>query len=453
MSVSQEAVAKRPSGRWRIFIALWLLVAMGLIYVSTNVQSTYSIRPGGNGASVPAGGHGVNITSSPPLDAATRLTNYINTYIAHMTLRAKIGQMIFAQLYDPYYDSTYQQFIQTIQPGGMIFYRPQIASVSMANALMSGMQHDSAIPMMLGADDEGGGIDNLDVVYPGKHPAAGDIADTLNTQYAYQQGAIMAQDTKSMGMNTDLAPVVDVPAPGGPTCAGGGYCRLWGNTPQMITQMAGAWMQGLQDSGVVGTLKHFPGLGEATVDPHKGLPVITESLAQIEQLDLAPYRALIDSKDPPSMIMSTDLLMTAIDPTVPAELSYKTITGVLRDELGYNGVVITDALYMDGVGIYFHANTRLDAPLAQACIQSILAGDDFLLGTYTPENTLYVVNAIVNAVQNGTITTARIDQSVRRILTLKARMGIWQPPITPPANPAQPRIGVVELPADVRPVA
>jgi beta-N-acetylhexosaminidase len=413
---------------WHLAVVCGLVVAMVLV-----LTAAASLKASG----APKGplqflGIGVG---SPGQTRSSSLADRVQSYMATMSLDAKIGQMIFGQVYFTYYDQTFSGFIKSVQPGGMIFYRPELNSTAQSNQIMQGIQHDSAIPALLGSDDEGGGIDDLDQVYPGKHPAAGAIADTLNTTYAYQQGSIMAQDVLSMGLNTDFAPVVDVPYPGSPNCDQGGYCRLWGNTPSMISTMAGSWLQGLQDGSVIGTLKHFPGLGEATIDPHKGLPVINESLQQVESLDLAPYRTLLSSDDPPGIVMSTDLIMTAIDPIVPAELSYKTITGVLRNELHYNGVVMTDALYMDGVGQYLHMSPRTDQSLAAASLMAIQAGCDFILGTFTPENTEYVINAIKDAINAGTLTVARIDQSVLRILSLKARTGLWHVPsvATPPA--------------------
>jgi len=236
-------------------------------------------------------------------------------------------------------------------------------------------------------------------------------------------------------LTIDLAPVVDVPATGAPPCSAGGYCRLFGNTPDKVTKMAGAWLQGLQDHGVVGTLKHFPGLGATPSDPHKGLPVVSQSHDEIEKLDLSPYRALIDSSNVPDVVMSTDILMPAIDPTVPSELSQPTITGVLRDELHYDGVVITDALYMQGIGDFLHADARADATLVRAGVMSIQAGCDMILGTYTFGNTQSMVNGIKAAIQSGTLTEVRINQSVHRILMMKIKRGIWSLPYTPDPLP------------------
>jgi beta-N-acetylhexosaminidase len=272
-------------------------------------------------------------------------------------------------------------------------------------------------------------------------PSAGEIGATNDPSYAYQQGADMAKMSLSIGMNVDLAPVVDI-APG--------YSRDFGGTPDQVTKMAGAWMQGLQDNGVIGTLKHFPGLGGTNLDPHSSLPVITHSRSVIESVDLAPYRNLINGNDLPGIIMSTDILMTAVDPTVPAQISYPIITGLLRNELHYNGVVMTDALYMGGMGQYMcnldhvaHCNPLTYARdnssvLTRLGIMALQAGCDMILGTFSVENTQAMIDGIKAAIKDGTLTQARIDQSVLRIISLKLQRGLLQMPPPPVHTPGQP---------------
>ncbi|HEX6483918.1 MAG TPA: glycoside hydrolase family 3 N-terminal domain-containing protein, partial [Ktedonobacteraceae bacterium] len=157
------------------------------------------------------------------------------------------------------------------------------------------------------------------------------------------------------------------------------------------------------------------GLGAITSDPHSGLPTVNRSLADLENIDLAPYKLMIATKQP-AMIMSTDVLMPAIDPSLPAELSAKTINGLLRGKLGYDGVVITDGLYMQGITDQW--------TLSQASVLSIMAGDDLVEGPYTPDQVAAVVNAFKQAMQQGKLTMDRINQSVQRILLMKVQYGI-----------------------------
>jgi beta-N-acetylhexosaminidase len=190
---------------------------------------------------------------------------------------------------------------------------------------------------------------------------------------------------------------------------------MFGSDPKTVARYAGAYLDGLQGNGVIGCLKHFPGLGAVTSDPHAGLPRVNRSLTNLEKIDLAPYKLMIQ-KYHPAMIMSTDVLMPAIDPSLPAELSYKAITGILRSELGYNGVVITDGLYMAGISDKW--------TLSEAAILSIMAGNDMVEGPYTPSLVANVVTALKQAIRQGRLTINRINQSVQRILLMKVQYGI-----------------------------
>jgi beta-N-acetylhexosaminidase len=214
-----------------------------------------------------------------------------------------------------------------------------------------------------------------------------------------------------LGMNTDLAPVADVHTVDPAVLQD----RMFGTTPQAVATYAGAYLDGLQQNKVIGTLKHFPGLGAVTSDPHYGLPTIKRSLTDLTNIDLAPYKTMI-AQNKPAMIMSTDVIMTALDPNLPAELSPKVITGVLRGTLGYDGVVITDGLYMKGI---------IDTwTLSQAAVLSIVAGNDLIEGPYTVAQVADLVTALKAALQSGQLTETRINQSLERILLMKAEYGI-----------------------------
>ncbi len=212
-------------------------------------------------------------------------------------------------------------------------------------------------------------------------------------------------------MNADLAPVVDVQSVTPPVLES----RMFGSDPQTVAKYAGAYLDGLQKNDVMGTLKHFPGLGAISSDPHDGLATVNRSMADLEKIDLAPYKLMIQ-KNHPAMIMSTDVMMPAIDASLPAELSPKAIDGVLRKELGYNGVVITDGLYMGGISQRWS--------LSQASVLSILAGNDLIEGPFTPQQVANVVASLKQALQDGRLNTAHIDQSVQRILLMKMQYGI-----------------------------
>jgi beta-N-acetylhexosaminidase len=272
---------------------------------------------------------------------------------------------------------------------------------------------DARIPLMIATDQEGGQVNRL-YTFHGPLPSASAMAATGNPNFAFAQGTQSAKWMLQLGMNTDLAPVVDV----GPT-TNLLEDRQFSSNPRTVATFVGAFLNGLQSNGVVGCLKHFPGLGSlpggVNYDPHRTLPVVNRSLTDVESIDLTPYKLMIQY-DHPAMIMSTDVVTTAIDPDLPAELSPKAITGVLRNQLGYDGVVITDGLYMGGI------TSRWS--LAQAAVLAIIAGNDMIEGPYTPNLVASVVTAFKQALQQGTLTLARVNQAVERILLLKVHFGI-----------------------------
>ncbi len=342
----------------------------------------------------------------------------IRAYINSMSLNAKIGQLLVLQFITEGYVGDSVTMMQNYQPGGLILYHFEIPNKDTITSMTSDAQHDAHIPMLIMADQEGGFVDQLYPIF-GHTTTATLIGLTHNPQYAYQQGVMEAEHLKELGFNTNLAPDVDVETVHGPDQA----TRTFGyNAPDVVT-MAGAFLDGLQQNGVIGTLKHFPGLGASNVDAHLGLPVINETKSQIESIDLQPYRDMLNSYDPPGMIMTTDLLMPAIDPNLPAEISPTIITGLLRDQLHYNGVIITDALYMRGV-------LEKTQDMYQAGVLALKAGCDMLLGPSTSYTAMMMVNAIKDAIHSGVLTMANINESVYRVLTLKAQKLGWRPPKT-----------------------
>ena len=326
-----------------------------------------------------------------------------------MTLDQKLGQLFVVEYLYPDADHPdLDNMIGQMGAGGVILYQSMnIESVAQMQRLTADMQARARIPLILGADQEGGGDDQIDTIF-GPHPAAWDIGQTGDPGVAAQNAARMAGELKQLGMNADFAPVVDVLTPRT------AWIRAFSRSPDMVARMGVAQVDAYQQNGIMACPKHFPGLGATVVNPHDALPVINSSRTFIEQHDLAPYRALIAHD--PAMIMTTDLLMPALDTAMPAELSSPIVTGVLRQELGYDGVVITDALYMGGVTDRYS--------MAEAGVLAILAGNDLLEGPWDTEQMRAMVDALRAAVRSGRLPEAQVNQSVMRILRLKQRFGL-----------------------------
>lgn len=337
--------------------------------------------------------------------------------MAGMTLDQKLGQLLIVEYIGNSYAGTELQYMIAKQYVGGFLYQesnhnfdPPYDIIGNVADFSHQTMSDAQIPLLIGTDQEGGLVNRL-YVFHGYLPSAAQMAASGNPQIAYSQGTLAAKWMQQLGINTDLAPVVDVHTVDPPVLES----RMFGSDPLTVASYAGAYLNGLQQNNVAGCLKHFPGLGAITSDPHAGLPTVNRSLADLENVDLAPYKLMIQ-KYHPAMIMSTDVLMPAIDPTLPAELSQKTINDLLRNQLGYDGVVITDGLYMQGISDRW--------TLSQAAVLSIIAGDDLVEGPYSASQVAAVITALKQAMQQGKLTLDRINQSVQRILLMKVQYGI-----------------------------
>jgi beta-N-acetylhexosaminidase len=352
---------------------------------------------------------GATATATPQLTPQ----QYINLIIQNMTLDQKLGQLMIVQFLGPAYSLDISAMISQYDVGAVLLYTANnnIQDRAQLKGLIAQMQHASALPMLVAIDQEGGYVDRL-VNLDGPRPSAASIGATNDPSQAQAAGAQDAADLASYGFNLNLAPVVDVTNVPNPQL----YGRTYGDNPGIVTRMAAAYLQGLQQSGkVFGTLKHFPGLGDVSTDPHSGVPDVYRSKAMLEAIDWAPYRALI-AQGNVHAVMVTHELIHAIDPNLPSSLSYKLITGILRGEMGFNGVIMTDSLTMEGITAFY--------PASQSAALAIEAGDDLLMGASTPQDVAAMLEGIKQAMASGAISMARLDDSVRRILTLKFELGL-----------------------------
>jgi len=331
-------------------------------------------------------------------------------YVSHMSLDEEIGQLIMVEYNQPTYSSDLDYMIHTLHAGGVIMYEFQMTTFNQTKADIAHMQQRATIPLIITTDEEGGPyVRRLDNIY-GYRMSPTQIEETGNVNVATQQGLKVSKDLAALGLNSDLAPDVDVNQVNGYDMV----TRTFGNTPAQVIKFAGAYMQAMQGNGTIACIKHYPGLGGATPDAHKTLPVVNSTRQQIYDIDLAPFKTFIQSPNAllnPGMIMPTDVLMPAIDPKYPAELSHIFMTDILRKEFGYDGVVLTDALYMQGITDTWDMYT--------ASVMALQAGNDMLLGANGTQQTLGVINAIKQALKDGRLTKARIDESVTRIIALK----------------------------------
>jgi len=330
---------------------------------------------------------------------------------SQMTLDEKLGQLFLIETYYQTYTPDIDNMVVGMHAGALIIYGKNMQDPTQLKDYISSIQAHATIPLLVTMDEEGGVVDRLGFYkfFP-PLPSAQQIGASGDPTNAYNEGAQAAQEMLQEGINTDLAPVVDVQ--GNPAAVEG--TRLYGSDPNTVAQYAGAFLNGLQQNGVAGTLKHWPGIGSTAADPHLTLPTITHDKATLASVDFAPFRALL--ADNPAMIMVTHVIVPAYDPNMPATLSPIMVQDILRGQLGYNGVVMTDSLYMQGIAKNY--------TLPQAGVLAIEAGDDLLEGAFDTNSMSQMIQALKDAISSGAITVNRIDESVQRILAMKIRFGL-----------------------------
>lgn len=349
-------------------------------------------------------------TSSGAGAAVPNLPYTISWELAHMSLDEKLGQMFLIETGWTTYNQDVDSMVRGMHAGAMIIYQQNMTDPAQLRAYISAVQAHASIPLIVSMDEEGGVVDRLGVLgFNPPQPAAQDLAASGNPQNAYNAGAATAREMMSYGINTDLAPVVDVRS--NPYAVE--YTRIFSDDPATVDRYASAYIAGLNQYHVIACLKHWPGIGSVALDPHLTLPTIDRSLSQLQSTDFAPFRGLLNQT---GMIMVTHVIVNAIDPNMPATLSPKLVNGVLRGELGYQGVVLTDSLYMQGIAVRY--------TLPQAGVLAVEAGDDLLEGAFDTNSMAAMLSALHAAIDSGQISLERINESVARILTLKARYGL-----------------------------
>jgi beta-N-acetylhexosaminidase len=362
---------------------------------------------------------GANHTQTPTRNPAAEVTPTpvspiqatVEAYMGQMSLDEKLGQMVMVETYSQSYSGDIKTMVEQQRAGALIIYAKNMTTPDQLRALIRDTQAHSTIPMFITMDEEGGNVDRLGSMgFEPPLPSAKYLGSTGDPGQAAAAGSRAAAELKSYGINVDLAPVVDVRTIPNPVIGP----RPFGTSAATVDSFAGAFLDGLQQNGIIGTLKHWPGIGSVALDPHKTLPTVTRSLPDLQSTDFATFRDLLAKN--PGMIMVTHVLVNAIDPDMPSSLSPKLVQGILRDQMGYQGVIITDNLWMKGVSLRYS--------LPEAAVLAVLAGNDLLEGPWNPATMSDVLNGLRNAVNSGRISLDRIDQSVRRILTLKAQYGI-----------------------------
>jgi beta-N-acetylhexosaminidase len=345
--------------------------------------------------------------------------------IKRMTIEEKVGQMLMPD-YRKWNGKNVTEMLPEIEQqvkdyhlGGVILFLENVVTTEQTTKLVSAYQEAAEkYGLLMTTDQEGGIVTRLQ---SGTHmPGNMALGATRSEEVAEKVGSAIGEELHSLGINMNLAPVLDTNNnPVNPVIG----VRSFGEDPKLVAKMGNAYIKGLQDSGTAATAKHFPGHGDTAVDSHLGLPEVPHDIKRLKEVELYPFQQAMDAGI--DAIMTAHVTFPKIDTTkaisqkdgteiaVPATLSEKVLTGLMREEMGYKGVIITDAMNMQAIADHF-------GPV-DAAVRSVKAGTDIILMPVSLEK---VVKGLYEAVNTGDITEKRIEQSVERILSLKLNRGI-----------------------------
>ncbi|MBN2908959.1 beta-N-acetylhexosaminidase [Polycladomyces sp. WAk] len=339
-----------------------------------------------------------------------------------MSLDEKVGQMFMVGFQPDRWGSSAglsahaRELIRRHHVGGVILFSRNIQNPRQVGELTNQLQQmavafEPHVPLLIAVDQEGGEITRVD----GATEFPGNMAQgaTFDPDTAYASAKTVGRELRAMGINLNLAPVLDVNNnPANPVIG----VRSFGENPRMVAEMGTSAIRGYHEGEVLTAVKHFPGHGDTHVDSHVGLPSVTHDRKRLDAVELVPFREAI--RGGADMVMTAHITFPAIDPApgTPVTLSHRALTGLLREELGFQGVIITDDMEMGAIA------KRFGTP--QAAVRAIQAGADMVLVAHSLSAQRSAIAAVKQAVQSGKISEERIDESVRRILRLKAeRLG------------------------------
>lgn len=342
--------------------------------------------------------------------------------LGKMSLREKVGQLFIvrpealaensnaetAPATDRVDDAVISR-IEEYPVGGIALFSRNITSAEQLPMFISDLQSSSKYPLFIAVDEEGGRvarIANSGFFNVASYKSMAEVGKTDNPAKAEEVGRKIGFYLKKIGFNYDFAPVADVNTNPDNIVIGD---RSYGNDPVTVGKMVSAQLDGLHKSGIIGTLKHFPGHGDTKDDTHSGYVSVNKSWDELKACELVPFISALDKAD---TIMVSHITVTSVD-KLPSSLSYEIITRKLRNELGYNGVIITDSMAMGAVADSYTSDI--------AAVMAVKAGADIIL---MPESLEKSFNAVLNAVNSGEISISRIEESAERVLTLKAKYKI-----------------------------
>jgi beta-N-acetylhexosaminidase len=334
----------------------------------------------------------------------------IQTQIKEMTLEEKIGQLVMVGIDGYENDSNSQQFIKKYHVGGFVLLKQNVKNTSQMLALINSLKETNAvnkIPLFLSIDEEGGRISRIPEEFT-KIPSSQRIGEINNSNLSFQVGSVIGEELRAFGLNMNFAPVLDINSNPKNRVIGD---RAFGNDPNLVQKLGIQTMKGLQSQNIISVVKHFPGHGDTSVDSHVGLPMVNHDMNRLKSLELLPFYSAIENNV--DAIMIAHILLPKIDSESPASFSQTVITNILRKDMNFHGVIITDDMTMGAIVKNYD--------IGEAAVKSVKAGSDIILVCHDYVKEEAVIKSLQKAAQNGSISMDRIDQSVYRILKLKEK--------------------------------
>lgn len=325
-----------------------------------------------------------------------------------MTSREKIGQLFTIGFLGTSVTPELASFVKEYKPGGAILFSRNVESVEQIVELTNDLQRCSPkSPLLISIDQEGGRVSRLPRGFT-IFPPCELLGRCNSSELAYAAAATVAKELKAVGINMNMAPVLDVNSnPDNPVIGD----RAFGSTPDVVSELGLITVAGLQDHKVVACGKHFPGHGDTNADSHKELPVVEAPRERLDAIELPPFRRAAAAGV--AAMMTAHVLYKALDDRLPATLSPAIITNLLREEMRYDGMVLTDDLEMHAIVDHYGPG--------DAAVRAIEAGCDALLICKDRDREIAAFEAVEKAVSSGGIATERLDQSVARIHRVKQR--------------------------------
>lgn len=330
--------------------------------------------------------------------------------ISKMTIDEKIGQMLVVGIEGYDLNVNTKSLLEKSKVGGVILFSNNVQDTSQLLSLLNSLKSENLqnkIPLFLSIDEEGGRVTRMPMEFK-KFPTNKAIGKINDETLSYKIGATIAYEIGSFGFNMNFAPILDVNSnPKNPVIGD----RSFGSNVNIVSSLGIQTMKGIQSQNIIPVVKHFPGHGDTSVDSHMGLPSVNNDLKRLKSFELIPFAEAI--KNNADAVMIAHILLPKIDSENPSSLSKIIITDILRTDLKFNGVIITDDMTMGAIIKNYN--------IGQAAVKSVKAGTDIVLVCHGYDNEVAVINAMKSAVSKGEISKQSIDQSVYRILSLKKK--------------------------------